>query len=228
MSANALTPNNTSPDARLPNTWSHPVRPHPVLREDGRDARGNTLTPTQATLHAARRERLGRIAAAAARFAATQVPPPPITELVAEPDATPVLVCAEPAAIMMPDPLAAALAMPRKPPWFHIEGERDADQGPEIRDIQQAVCLHYGVTLADLLSPRRPASIVRPRQVAVYLARELTLLSLPQIGARFGGRDHSTVLVTHRKISRLIASSARLAVEVETLRAKLTAPFRAG
>lgn len=183
-----------------------------------------TRTPTQAALLAARRARLARFAAAAARHAASRLPPQPPADL----DAAPPAAAEAPATSVAPDPLAALLALPRKEPWFHIEGERDAEQGPEVRDIQQAVCLAYGVTLADMLSPRRMAAIVRPRQVAVYLARELTLLSLPQIGAKFGGRDHTTVLVSHRKIGRLMAADEKLAAEVAALRATLTAPQRAG
>jgi len=188
-------------------------------------ARGVALTPTQAALHAARRARLARFAAAAARHAAARLPPSPPAAS-AEPDA-PLLAAEAPAPYVAPDPLAALLSLPRKEPWFRIEGERDVEQGPEIRDIQQAVCLAYGVTLGDMLSPRRMAAIVRPRQVAVYLARELTLLSLPQIGAKFGGRDHTTVLISHRKIGRLIGSDDKLAAEVAGLRASLTAPTRA-
>lgn len=185
-------------------------------------------TPTQAALQAARRARLARFAAAAARHAAANAPP--VAEIaVPEAPATEPLAAAEaPAAYVAPDPLAALLALPRKEPWFRIEAERDADQGPELRDIQHAVCLAYGVSLHDMLSPRRMAAIVRPRQVAVYLARELTLLSLPQIGAKFGGRDHTTVLVSHRKIARLVASDEKLAAEVAALRATLTAPSRRG
>jgi len=181
------------------------------------------MTPTQAALHAARRARLARFAAAAARHVAARLPPPPE---VAVQESPPLALTEAPVAYVPPDPLAALLALPHKAPWFRIEGERDAEQGPEVRDIQQAVCLAYGVTLADMLSPRRQHVIVRPRQVAVYLARELTLLSLPQIGAKFGGRDHTTVLISHRKIARLIEGDAKLAAEVAELRASLMAPMR--
>ena len=69
-----------------------------------------------------------------------------------------------------------------------------------IEDIQRVVARQYNVSRADLLSSRRTANVVRPRQVAMYLAKILTLRSLPEIGRRFGGRDHTTVLHAVRKI----------------------------
>ena len=69
-----------------------------------------------------------------------------------------------------------------------------------IEDIQRIVARQYNVSRADLLSSRRTANVVRPRQVAMYLAKILTLRSLPEIGRRFGGRDHTTVLHAVRKI----------------------------
>jgi Bacterial dnaA protein helix-turn-helix len=194
------------------------------LGGEPRDARGAAPTPTQVALHAARKARLARLSAAAERFAASRVPPPvPVTrQEPAPPSVPPCVACAEAAVpFVAVDPLPSG-----RKAWFRIEGERGAEQGPEVRDIQHAVCDRYGVTLNDMLSPRRTAAIVRPRQVAVYLARELTLLSLPQIGARFGGRDHTTVLVSHRKVGRLIAADANLAAEVTALRELLTAPLR--
>jgi chromosomal replication initiator protein len=71
-----------------------------------------------------------------------------------------------------------------------------------IEQIQAAVCDAFRVSLGDLKSDRRSQDIVYPRQVAMYLARELTDLSLPKIGAKFGGRDHSTVIHAKDKISK--------------------------
>ncbi len=71
--------------------------------------------------------------------------------------------------------------------------------------IQRAACIYFGASRIDLLSPRRDAAIVRTRQVAMYLARKLTMHSMPKIGQRFGGRDHTTVIHAVRKISALIA-----------------------
>jgi chromosomal replication initiator protein len=74
------------------------------------------------------------------------------------------------------------------------------------------------VSRADLLSSRRTANVVRPRQVAMYLAKILTLRSLPEIGRRFGGRDHTTVLHAVRKIETLAGNDSALADEIETLK----------
>lgn len=66
--------------------------------------------------------------------------------------------------------------------------------GVQVSDIQRAAADFFGVTYADLVGPERARRIVLPRHIAMYLARELTEHSLPAIGSRFGGRDHSTVL----------------------------------
>lgn len=87
-----------------------------------------------------------------------------------------------------------------------------------VEDILRVVAKHYNVTRADILSQRRTANVVKPRQVAMYLAKSLTLRSLPEIGRRFGGRDHTTVLHAVRKIDGLIASDRALAEEIETLK----------
>ena len=79
----------------------------------------------------------------------------------------------------------------------------------------------YNVSRADLLSSRRTANVVRPRQVAMYLAKTLTLRSLPEIGRRFGGRDHTTVLHAVRKIEGLVSNDAMLADEIEVLKRQL-------
>jgi len=99
---------------------------------------------------------------------------------------------------------------------------RDLAQNAElvrvrIDDILQVVGRHYNVSRADLLSPRRARSIVLPRQVGMYLAKKLTPRSLPEIGKRFGGRDHSTVLHAVRKIDELIKVDERVSREVALL-----------
>jgi chromosomal replication initiator protein len=90
-----------------------------------------------------------------------------------------------------------------------------------IEDIQRVVARQYNVSRADLLSSRRTANVVRPRQVAMYLAKVLTLRSLPEIGRRFGGRDHTTVLHAVRKIENLAGTDAALAEEIEALKRQL-------
>jgi chromosomal replication initiator protein len=91
----------------------------------------------------------------------------------------------------------------------------------KIEDIQRVVARQYNVSRSDLLSSRRTANVVRPRQVAMYLAKTLTLRSLPEIGRRFGGRDHTTVLHAVRKIEALVAKDIALSEEVESLKRQL-------
>jgi chromosomal replication initiator protein len=88
----------------------------------------------------------------------------------------------------------------------------------KIEDIQRVVARQYNVSRSDLLSSRRTANVVRPRQIAMYLAKTLTLRSLPEIGRRFGGRDHTTVLHAVRKIENLVGNDNVLAEEIEILK----------
>jgi chromosomal replication initiator protein len=104
---------------------------------------------------------------------------------------------------------------------------RDLVRNPDVRrvkieDIQKIVAKHYNVSRADILSARRTANVVRPRQVAMYLAKQLTLRSLPEIGRRFGNRDHTTVLHAVRKIDGLLPTDTGLAGEVELLKRMLS------
>jgi len=87
-----------------------------------------------------------------------------------------------------------------------------------IEDIQQVVCKHYSVTKADLLSSCRAHSIVKPRQIAMYLAKVMTPRSLPEIGRRFGNRDHTTVLHAVRKIDKMTRTDKPLAAEIDLLK----------
>ena len=91
------------------------------------------------------------------------------------------------------------------------------DRRVRIEDIQKLVATHYQVTRADLLSSRRNANVVKPRQVAMFLAKSLTLRSYPEIGRRFGGRDHTTVLHAVRKIEGLCKSDTGLREDVDLL-----------
>lgn len=93
----------------------------------------------------------------------------------------------------------------------------------KIEDIQRVVSKHYNVTKADLLSARRTRTIVRPRQIAMYLAKVMTPRSLPEIGRRFGNRDHTTVLHAVRKIEELAKGDHALAQELELLKRMLDA-----
>ncbi|MGU3540639.1 chromosomal replication initiator protein DnaA [Methylobacterium sp. A54F] len=91
----------------------------------------------------------------------------------------------------------------------------------KIEDIQKLVASRYNVSRSDILSERRTAAVVKPRQIAMYLSKVLTLRSLPEIGRRFGGRDHTTVLHAVRKIEKLIGEDAVLGDEVELLKRML-------
>lgn len=86
-----------------------------------------------------------------------------------------------------------------------------------IRDILAVTAKHYGVSVEDIKSARRQWSVVRPRQVAMFVAKCLTRRSLPDIGRHFGGRDHTTVLHGVRKIERLRAEDPQLNAEIETI-----------
>ena len=92
----------------------------------------------------------------------------------------------------------------------------------KIEDIQKLVASHYTVSRADLLASRRTASGVRPRQIAMFLSKVLTPRSLPEIGRRFGGRDHTTVLHAVRTIEGLTSTDKTLAQDIEFLKRMLT------
>jgi chromosomal replication initiator protein len=91
----------------------------------------------------------------------------------------------------------------------------------KIEDIQKLVAGHYSVSRADILSSRRTAVVVKPRQVAMFLAKTLTMRSPPEIGRRFGGRDHTTVLHAVRKIEALAQNDGTLRDELELLKRML-------
>ncbi|ODT68447.1 MAG: chromosomal replication initiation protein DnaA [Pelagibacterium sp. SCN 63-23] len=97
---------------------------------------------------------------------------------------------------------------------------RDAKR-VRIEDILKAVSRHYKVPRNELLSARRSRDVVRPRQIAMYLAKALTARSLPEIGRRFGGRDHTTVLHSVRKVEQMIKDDLELGQEIELLKRML-------
>jgi chromosomal replication initiator protein len=92
-----------------------------------------------------------------------------------------------------------------------------------IEEIQKRVAEHYSIRLADMHSPRRARLVARPRQVAMYLAKQLTSRSLPEIGRKFGGRDHTTVMHAVKKIEELRATDSSFAEDIELLRRMLEA-----
>lgn len=96
------------------------------------------------------------------------------------------------------------------------------DRLVSIDNIQRVVAEYYKIKVSDVLSKRRSRSVARPRQVAMYLAKELTNHSLPEIGDAFGGRDHTTVLHACRKIKELQDSDADIGEDVKNLLRTLT------
>jgi chromosomal replication initiator protein len=90
-----------------------------------------------------------------------------------------------------------------------------------VDQIQKTVSEHYGLKQADLISERRARAVARPRQVAMWLAKQITTRSLPDIGRRFGGRDHTTVLHAVRRIEQLKADDPAIARDVDVLLRKL-------
>lgn len=158
-------------------------------------------TPSQRLAAAARSMRLGRIAANAKRTplpvgSLEPVPGPPFSfnEWVRRQEQ------------LHPFP---------KAPWFSIISE--ISRKLTIKDIQRAVSRFYHVTMNDIICERRQGYLIKPRQVAMFLSKDLTPHSLPEIGRRFGGRDHTTVLSAVRKIARLLPLDADLAGDVALL-----------
>ena len=95
---------------------------------------------------------------------------------------------------------------------------RANDRRVTIDEIQKQVASHYNVRIADMHSARRARSVARPRQVAMYLAKQLTSRSLPEIGRKFGGRDHTTVMHAVRKVEEIKTQDAAFAEDLELLR----------
>tara|TARA_R110002124_G_scaffold129483_1_gene290971 strand:- start:265310 stop:266731 length:1422 start_codon:yes stop_codon:yes gene_type:complete len=99
---------------------------------------------------------------------------------------------------------------------------RSHDRRITIDEIQRKVAEHYNIKLSDMHSARRARNVARPRQIAMYLAKQLTARSLPEIGRKFGGRDHTTVMHAVRKIEELMDGDASFAEDVEVVRRALT------
>ena len=100
---------------------------------------------------------------------------------------------------------------------------RANDKRVTIEEIQKRVAEHFNVRVADMHSARRARAVARPRQVAMYLSKQLTSRSLPEIGRKFGGRDHTTVMHAVRKIEELKTIDGSFAEDVELLRRMLEA-----
>lgn len=99
-----------------------------------------------------------------------------------------------------------------------------SERVPRIIEIQKAVAERFGTRLVDMTSHRRAQSVCRPRQVAMYVARVLTPLSLPQIGRHFGNRDHTTVLHAIRIVPALVEVDRDIAMALADVLAALAPP----
>ena len=95
---------------------------------------------------------------------------------------------------------------------------RASDRKITIEEIQRKVSEHFNIRLSDMIGPKRTRTIARPRQIAMYLAKQLTTRSLPEIGRRFGGRDHTTIMHGVRVIEEMKLADHQLAEDVELLR----------
>ena len=100
---------------------------------------------------------------------------------------------------------------------------RASDRKVTVEEIQRKVAEHYNIRLSDIIGPKRVRTIARPRQVAMFLAKRMTIRSLPEIGRRFGGRDHTTVMHGVRRIEELKINDHQIAEDLELLRRTLEA-----
>ena len=100
---------------------------------------------------------------------------------------------------------------------------RASDRKVTMDEIMKKICHYYNVRMSDLLSPRRSRNIARPRQMAMFLAKSLTSRSYPEIGKRFGNRDHTTVMHAVRKIEELKSQDSQVSEDAEILRRMLEA-----
>lgn len=132
-----------------------------------------------------------------------------------------------------PPAVEAACAPPpfHAPPvaWPDPEIAPDPELAPftfktvSILRIQAACARAFGVTVRDILSSRRDKGVILPRHVAIFLARQLTLRSLPEIGRRFANQDHTTVLNAVRKVERLVKEDLEFAARVDGIREAIEA-----
>lgn len=98
---------------------------------------------------------------------------------------------------------------------------RSNDRRVSIDDVQKRICEYYNLKMSDLLSSKRLQNIARPRQVAMYLSKILTTRSMPEIGRKFGGRDHTTVLHAVRKVEEFCSNDQEFAQDLEILKRSL-------
>ncbi len=98
---------------------------------------------------------------------------------------------------------------------------KDTDKPVIVEDIQKVVCEHFGIRITDIKSKRRSKSLVIPRQIAMYLSRNLCKVSLADIGEKFGGKDHSTVIHAINKIEKQLENDTYLTQAIEEIKSKI-------
>jgi hypothetical protein len=125
-----------------------------------------------------------------------------------------------PVVVMEPPAIPEPVAVADPPPPAVPEVVTEIEEGPRpvtIKEIQKCIAKHFDLSMTELLSSRRLAKIVRPRQIGFYLARKLTSRSLPEIGRKFGGKDHTTILHACKKVEERMAKDPQLAETVRHL-----------
>lgn len=179
---------------------------------------GQQLTPTQQQIIDRHRAFRASIAARAAELRKPSSPPPsaglPPQAVAAEPD--------PPVKYLLPPPSMSVV-------WPAVaSGDAIDDEAPvpriQIEQIIRVICAHFGIVKSVLISHRRIGRLVHARQIGMHLARQLTDRSYPEIGRRFGNRDHTTAMHADRKIAALILNDAALAHEIALLVARLHEP----
>ena len=100
---------------------------------------------------------------------------------------------------------------------------RASERKITVEEIQRKVSEHYNIRLSDMIGPKRLRTYARPRQIAMFLSKQLTSRSLPEIGRRFGGRDHTTVMHGVKRIEELRSQDGQIAEDLEMLRRALEA-----
>jgi hypothetical protein len=121
-----------------------------------------------------------------------------------------------------PQPIPLIVLPPMKKPWFEILGHES--KAVQIAKIQKVVAADYSIEIFHLISIRRVSEFVRPRHVAIYLAERMTGATLTEIGRKFGQRDHSTISVAVKKITRLLETDPDLRATVERLKQEIMTP----
>jgi hypothetical protein len=168
-------------------------------------------TPTQR--QAAERHRAFH-ASISARAAERLQEPAPVEEIVVAP---PVLTPAVPTQELPPQAFPAEPDPPvsDKPFWFWVLGEEPAFNSVEV--VQRMICGHFKISMAMIKGPDRTWPIVRPRQIAMWICSTVANKSYPEIGRRFGNRDHTTALAAVRRISKMMRDDSKFAETVNKL-----------